>query len=344
MQARDHQFCATLTDEERQVSWKGVSNFLFLELSLACKLVTCALILVHVMGMQSSNKELPVFALRIFYYLSVVFFYVACSLNIYEWLLILQRVNFFGGKISRHDYQVRSRVNKVVYSLVASLVGLANVVIIFVNAFDPHRETSLALMMTITLVFCAMLVTFTAVGSVLIHKLRAFFKSNYDKQRVSILTALICLIISLLVLSVRYGLEYAYLDQHLSERQSTRFPLLPAIALLAISDFGPIIAQVYCMRLANKGDWNDLLSGFLEAPFADDTVAGSVILDELQHELRNGRLRSELLDQTDNSSMHGAESAKAEVVGTARIIRSGTEIRDELARCDQEDQLKQERT
>ena len=121
------------------------------------------------------------FALRIFYYLSVVFFYVACSLNIYEWLLILHRVNFFGGLTSRRDYKLRARVNRQVYSLIAALVGTVNIVMIFVEAFDPNKPTSMALIMTLTVVFSALLVTSIIVGAVLIHRLGRFFKNNYDK-------------------------------------------------------------------------------------------------------------------------------------------------------------------
>ena len=49
---RDQQsFCTTLTLEEKQAGWTSVSNFLFLQGSLMCRLVTCALILTHVMGL-----------------------------------------------------------------------------------------------------------------------------------------------------------------------------------------------------------------------------------------------------------------------------------------------------
>jgi hypothetical protein len=173
-------YCTRITEEEKQAGLANLSNFCFLQASLLCRLVTCSLILIHVMGLVH-DSQLPVFALRIFYYLSVVFFYVACSLNIYEWLLIIHRVNFFGGLISRRSYKNRARINRLVYSIIAALVGTINVIMIFVDAFDPTKPSSAALIMTITVVFSALLVISTVVGTVLIHRLGRFFKNNYDK-------------------------------------------------------------------------------------------------------------------------------------------------------------------
>ena len=85
--------------------------------------------------LKTSDNLMPVFFLRIFYYLAVVFFYVACSLNIYEWLLIIHRVNFFGGLISRIDYRKRAKLNRVFYCVIASIVGVVNIAIIFADAF-----------------------------------------------------------------------------------------------------------------------------------------------------------------------------------------------------------------
>lgn len=53
---------------------------------------------------QTSQTQIPILPLKLCYQLSAVFFYVSCSLNIYEWLLIVHRVNFFGGLTSRMAY------------------------------------------------------------------------------------------------------------------------------------------------------------------------------------------------------------------------------------------------
>lgn len=140
-----------------------------------------------------------------------MFFYVSCSLNIYEWLLIIHRVNFFGGLISIKDYKHKARYNRLIFVFVATVVAAANVALIFAEAIDPNTPTSLALQLTILVVFLAMLICFTVIGSILIRRLKVFFKSNYDKQRFSLLTALLLLIACLITLAARYALEYAYL-------------------------------------------------------------------------------------------------------------------------------------
>lgn len=58
---------------------------------------------------------------------------------------------------------------------------------------------------------------------------------------------------------------------------------------------------MYCMWLANKGDWNGLISDFLEPPHKDDcsSEAGSVMLEELQSEFEERRFKTDLLN-SDN--------------------------------------------
>ena len=52
------------------------------------------------------------------------------------------------------------------------------------------------------------------------------------------------------------------------------------------------------MWLANKGDWNGLISDFLEPPHSDDcsTEAGSVMLEELQAEFEERRFNTEFFN------------------------------------------------
>lgn len=178
----------------------------------------------------------------------------------------------------------------MIYCLIATMVGVINIGIIFYDAFEPGKPTSLALTMTIIVVASSMLIIFTVVGSILIHRLGLFFKSNYEKQRISLLTALLLIIFSLLVLTVRYGMEYAYLnDRKHGTKSHEHVPIWLLITFLIVSDFGPLVAQMYCMWLAKKGHWDDLISGFLEPPFSDESMdnktVDSTILGELKQEL-----------------------------------------------------------
>lgn len=72
-----------LVIEERNATQFTLWSFIFLEFTLFFRLLTCTLILIYVMGLESQESGMPVFYLRIFYYLSVVFFYVSVSLGIY---------------------------------------------------------------------------------------------------------------------------------------------------------------------------------------------------------------------------------------------------------------------
>lgn len=51
---RDPAFGTTITIEEKSIGMTSVSNFIFLELSLACRLTCCALILLHVTDLASA--------------------------------------------------------------------------------------------------------------------------------------------------------------------------------------------------------------------------------------------------------------------------------------------------
>jgi hypothetical protein len=213
------------------------------------------------------------------------------------------------------------------------MVAVINIGIIFYDAFEPGKPTSLALAMTIIVVASSMLIIFTVVGSILIHRLGLFFKSNYDKQRISLLTALLLIIFSLLVLTVRYGMEYAYLnDRKHGANSHEHVPLWLLIAFLIVSDFGPLVAQMYCMWLAKKGNWDDLISGFLEPPIKEETTdpqaGSSTILGKLKQETSFKRFRSELLEsECDWGSDH------PDFIGTSLLSRSSFDLASSLKRC-----------
>ena len=234
---------------------------------------------------------------------------------------------------------------------------MVNTTIIFVDAFDPRKSSQLAQVMLITVVFSALLITFTVVGGILIHRLGAFFKHNYDRQRFALFKALILISLSLLILTIRYALEYSYLEnniplyQPVSEGPSKKsFPLYTLILFLIVSDFGPILAQIYCMWLAKQGNWNELMSRFLEPPFQDEqsVVLRSHILDDLKNEIDMQRFHSKLLDESEDSdqnqtarkSVDAREAAFTEVLGTSYMLRGSFDIRAELKACDDADQLK----
>ena len=68
--------------EARQVSERSFwANFVFLQLTLFCKLITAVIILIHVFGLTSNT--LPIQTLRLFYNASGLFLCIAYFINLY---------------------------------------------------------------------------------------------------------------------------------------------------------------------------------------------------------------------------------------------------------------------
>jgi len=78
-----------------------VSHFIFLELAIFFKLIVITLYIGYAQGYI---RELPVKLIRIFYNASFVYLYVACSLGLYKWLIIIIRAKYYGGYLTRRLY------------------------------------------------------------------------------------------------------------------------------------------------------------------------------------------------------------------------------------------------
>ena len=63
--------------------------------------------------------------------------------------------------------------------------------------------------------FMALLISFTVTGPIIIRNLWVYFEKAYNQQRYSLLIALLLTIMSLLVLSLRFILEFIYNAQGL---------------------------------------------------------------------------------------------------------------------------------
>lgn len=74
----------------------NISNFCFLAAALLCKLVCSAIMLIMVMGLLSKDKSESndqIFRwIRVLDSMSFVLILVACSLQLYKWLMIILRV------------------------------------------------------------------------------------------------------------------------------------------------------------------------------------------------------------------------------------------------------------
>ena len=88
------------------------------------------------------------------------------------------------------------------------------------------------------------------------------------------------------------------------------------------------------MWLAKKGQWDDLISGYLEAPYEEeDTTVGPDMLEPLKSEFERERFKSELF-----SSRCLSENDKPnEFLGTTYLVRES--IASELKKCAEEDPI-----
>ena len=74
----------------------NISNFSFLAAALMCKVICVSILLVQVMGLL--NKESITYKwVRVLDSISFVFLLVACSLQLYKWIIIILRIQWFGS-------------------------------------------------------------------------------------------------------------------------------------------------------------------------------------------------------------------------------------------------------
>ena len=146
--------------------------------------------------------------------------------------------------------------------------------------------------------FMALLISFTVTGPIIIRNLWVYFEKAYNQQRYSLLIALLLTIMSLLVLSLRFILEFIYNAQGLqiggddSEKPTDPdakpiISVTACFAIIVVSDLLPIVSLMLCIWISSKGRWDSLMSGCLTRRIDSDdsTYAGSVMLEGLRAEI-----------------------------------------------------------
>lgn len=77
----------------------NISNFSFVASALGCKLISSAILVIRMLGLLSNdadNETSNLRAIRVLDSASFVFLLVACSLQLYKWIMIILRVQYFG--------------------------------------------------------------------------------------------------------------------------------------------------------------------------------------------------------------------------------------------------------
>jgi hypothetical protein len=111
----------------------NISNFSFLATALACRVAGSALLVIQMMGLLDQNSHHGGGSsnlLRIVMVLdsaSFIFLLVACSLQLYKWIMIILRVQYFGrGQINSLGYRRKLTIGRTVYICVATTVPFLN--------------------------------------------------------------------------------------------------------------------------------------------------------------------------------------------------------------------------
>ena len=120
------------------------------------------------------------------------------------------RVNFYGGKFGARDFKKRVKTSKLTYSVASTVIFTLTLALIIVEAFYPIDSMTQAVSMVEVCEFSGLLLAFIITGSIIIRNLYVYFNKHYNQQRHSLLAALLLTILSLVVLLLRYSLEFYY--------------------------------------------------------------------------------------------------------------------------------------
>lgn len=107
-----------------------------------------------------------------------------------------------------NSYQMKLTLGKNIYILLATMFPVVNLLVILTDSFKNGLSYGLTQAAAVVILISAssQIVSFTTVGSLVIRKLQVYFKKRYEKQRRSIIKALVLILSSLIILNMRYGL------------------------------------------------------------------------------------------------------------------------------------------
>ena len=112
----------------------NISNYAFLGAALVCKLVACAIGLIHVLDLIQGTHFVE--WEQTLNSVGFVLLLVACSLQLYKWIMIILRVQYFGNGSSNIElYQLKLKLSKNLYIVFASAVPAFNLLLIFIEVF-----------------------------------------------------------------------------------------------------------------------------------------------------------------------------------------------------------------
>ena len=157
-------------------------QFIFLQLSLVCKLI-CMVLLVFIFEGYIQDDDIPQAIGKIFYCTSWSFLYLAFNCDMYKWVFAVDRVKLYGSEINVAQFRYRQRLSYCFFVIVATILVLVNLVMTFYSAFEPDNMKSVMFQSLIIFDYGSLWITFLVVGAFLIFYLPYYFGRNFKKQK-----------------------------------------------------------------------------------------------------------------------------------------------------------------
>lgn len=68
--------------------------------------------------------------------MAVVFFYVACSLNLHKWLVIINRVYLYAGRVTEEEFKLKKKLNVGIYVFFVVVASGVNITYMGMDLID----------------------------------------------------------------------------------------------------------------------------------------------------------------------------------------------------------------
>ena len=182
------------------------SQFIFLQLSLVCKLVCMGMLLFIFNGYVKTGDYIQASG-KIFYCTSWSFLYLAFNCDLYKWVFAVHRIKLYGGEISVAQFRSRQSISYILYSIITSVLVFINFVMTCFSSFEPNNANSIMFQSLIIIDFGTLFIVFLVIGSLLIFFLSYYFGKNYQKQKDCLIKVLPLNLLAVSTIIVRNGLS-----------------------------------------------------------------------------------------------------------------------------------------
>ena len=114
-------------------------NFIFLELYVVFKIITCLLFYGHVNGFYKDGDRLPIGAIWMLYNSSFILLNVPYAISLYQLIFLNLRVKLYGGEIKPKQFKELFAITKKVFALTVIILLLINLNLSLIEVY-LHKD------------------------------------------------------------------------------------------------------------------------------------------------------------------------------------------------------------